>query len=235
MKNQKIWPHWDSTALWQQWPAIKLSPHEKEHALAPLPNTPWPWSALGLACLTSAHACSFTPAGTEFLTLSSITYIYTSEAFRQPVPHYSTSQLYIYPSLWSLEETSGMKVILKHQLPSPPPWLLPPQEYSERSLTFHMGKQGTWPFVCLKRFKMTHRMPQTADLGSIEEIVSPPSQPFYLWIAQALEGDKGSWEAGDSITLVQPWWGCGLRMSFISALSHAQWESTWSWKNWVYF
>lgn len=93
-----------------------------------------------------------------------------------------------------------------------------------------MGEQGTWPSVCLKRFKMTHRMPQTDVLGSTEEIVSPPSQPFYLWIAQVLEGDKGSWETGNTITLVQQWWGCGLTMRFISALGHAQRDSTWSWK-----
>lgn len=125
MKNQKIWPHWDSTALWQQWLAIKLSPHEKEHALATLPNTPWPSNALDLACLTSAQACSFTPAGTEFLTLSSTTHMYTCEAFGQPVPHYPTSQLCIHPSLWRLEGASGTKVILKHHPPPATPMTAP--------------------------------------------------------------------------------------------------------------
>lgn len=102
-----------------------------------LPNTPWPWNALDLACLTLAHACSFTPAGTEFLALSSTTHIYTSEAFREPVPHYSASQLCIHPSLWSLEGASGMKVILKHQLPLP-------HDRSHHESTLRGASHSTW-------------------------------------------------------------------------------------------
>lgn len=135
MKNQKIWPHWDHCLT-----ATMISNYivpSWGHALATLPNTPWPWNARGLACLALAHACSFAPAGIEFLALSSTTHIYTSEAFREPVPHYSASQLCIHPSLWSLEGASGMKVILKHQLPLP-------HDRSHHESTLRGASHSTW-------------------------------------------------------------------------------------------
>lgn len=56
---------------------------------------------------------------------------------QRPLPHYSASQLCIHPSLWSLEGASGMKVILKHQLPLP-------HDRSHHESTLRGASHSTW-------------------------------------------------------------------------------------------